>query len=187
MDDQNCHITSPAASGPTVFERFISTIRPRNANLGLGTRILLGLEDERRLAEYKAKFLRELRARLYEDRLQEGFTQNKQSPALSLTRVNPRAGHSRRARRARRASRSPAAASDDPAPEPVQFLSFDPLDFTSESLIQIARYRGWHLCLQAHGYVNYDDGVPPWFIAEVKQHENDLRALLEVGFLAVAQ
>jgi hypothetical protein len=185
MQDQNCHTAGPAASGLSLFQRFVR-IRSHHAGTGSGTARLLALiaEDERRLAEYKAELLRELRARLYEDRLEKGFTPKEPRPALLPDRIDLGASRPRQVRRARQVSRSPAAASDDPAPEPIQF---DALDFTPESLIQIARYRGWHLCLCAHGYIGYDDGVPPWFIAAVKLHKDDLRALLEVGFQAVAQ
>jgi hypothetical protein len=162
MQDQDCRIPGPAASGRTVFQRCVSIITLHSARVGSGTARLLGriAEDERRLAEYRAEFLREVRARLYEDHLKRGFTPKEPRPALPSSRVSPGAGRPRQARRMRSISRSPAAAvSDEPAPEPNQFRKFDPLDFTPESLIQIARYRGWHLCLRAHGYIGYDDGV----------------------------
>jgi hypothetical protein len=190
MQDQNCHIPGLATSGLTVFQRFVRIIKLHSARVGSGTARLLGriAEDDRQLAECRAEFLRELRARLYEDHLKRGSTPKEPRPALASSRVSSGVGRPRQARRMRPISRSPAvAASDDPAPEPNQFLEFDPLDFTPECLIQIARYRGWHLCLRAHGYIGYDDGVPPWFIAAVKLHKDDLGALVEARFQAVAQ
>jgi hypothetical protein len=190
MQSHNCHIPVPAASGLTVFQRCIRIIKRHNTRVGSGNARLLGqiAEDERRLAEYRAEFLRELRARLYEHHLERGFTPKEPRPAVPSSRVSPGAGRPRQARRLRPISRLPAAtASDDRAPEPNQFLKFDPLDFTPESLIQIARYREWHLCLRAHGYIGYADGVLPWFIAAVKLHKDDPGALLEAGFLAETQ
>jgi hypothetical protein len=147
-----CHIAGLAASGLIVVRGFVC-IRSHANRIGSGTPNLLQriTENERRQAEYKAECLRESRELLYQDHLRREFTPKEPKPALPSTRVNVGAGRPRRARRVHQISRSPAAAFDDPAPEPIQLLNFDRLDFNLDSLIQIARYRGWHLCLCAHG------------------------------------
>jgi len=144
MVDQNCHIASSAANGQSVTQRFVIIIKLHSARVGSGTARLLGriAEDERRIAEYRVELLRDVRPRLDEDHLQQKFTSKKPRPPLPSKRINTGAGKPRQARRVRQISRSPAAAaSDDPAFEPIQFVNFDPLDFTPESLIQIAHYR----------------------------------------------
>jgi hypothetical protein len=122
----------------------VRIMKLHNASIGSATARILGriTEDEWQMAEYRAELMRELRARLSEHHVQSGFTPKKRASALASTRINSGAGRLRHARRVRRIGRSPAAASDDPAPEPVRFLNFNLLDFTSESLIQIAHSRG---------------------------------------------